>query len=362
MKKLNYFSKITFLLIFCFFSNQTFAQGDVSELIKSGPEDAAKLAKAYLNPFFKGLGFGMNSGWYNSAKAKNLGKFDLRIQASAAMVPSSDQSFDIRTLGLSNKTRLRNPANFSTPTAFGANNEGPELVLYDNNGTEVGSFNMPAGSGIKFVPSPQVQATIGIIKNTDVSIRYSPEIGKSEDYGTVQVLGFGIKHEITKLLMPGKTEKIIPIDIAIAAGYNQIKYNYQVAQADQVDDSNSGQDLKQRVEGKFSGYTFDAIVSKKIALFTPFFSIGYNTAKTDLGLLGNYIVRTSAPTVISPLPNSPDKFTTFTDPVKFKQDDIAGVRSSIGFSLHLAIFRLYGAYSIGEYQAYTAGIGLGIGK
>jgi hypothetical protein len=338
----------------------SFAQDGVSQLIKSGPQDAQKLVEAYINPAFKGLGFGMNSAWFNSAKAKNLGRFDIKIQATAANVPTSDQSFDIRSLGLSNNTRLRNPNNFSTPTAFGNDTEGPELVLYDDANREVGSFNMPAGTGIKFVPSPQIQFTLGLIKNTEVSVRYTPEIGKNGDFGTIQVLGFGVKHEITKLIMPGKTEKIVPIDIAVAFGYNQITYNYQFKPEDQVDDSNSGRNLNQRVEAKLSGMTFDAIVSKKLAIFTPFVSIGYNTAKSEVGLLGDYIVQTGFNT-LGGIPTTPS-YTTFTNPVEINKTDIKGVRSSVGFSLHLAIFRLYGAYSIGQYSAYTAGLGIGIGK
>lgn len=361
MKKTNFFKSIL-LITLIGTSLKSFAQDGVSALVKSGPADAQKLALAYLNPLFKGIGFGMNSGWYNSAKAKNLGKFDIRIQGSGAIVPSSDQSFDVTKLGLSNKTRVNGSA--ITPTAFGDNKTGSLIELFSDDNRKVGEFNMPNGIGINFVPSPQIQATVGIIKNTDVSLRYSPEIGKNGDFGSVQVLGFGVKHEITKLLLPGKTEKIIPIDIAVAFGYNQIKYKYEVKTADQVDDSNSGQNLNQRVEGTFSGYTFDAILSKKLAVFTPFVSVGYNTAKTDIGLLGRYIVRTDYQRF--PGTQIPDQskpiYSTFTDPVKIDQKDIAGVRSSIGFSLHLAFFRLYGAYSIGEYSAFTGGLGIGIGK
>src|SRR6476620_2954651 len=109
MKKPNYPKAIILSTLSLVLSvSSVFAQDGVSELIKSGPADAQKLAQAYLNPLFKGLGFGMNGGWYNSAKAKNLGKFDIRIQGSAAFVPTSDQTFDISTLGLSNKTRISN--------------------------------------------------------------------------------------------------------------------------------------------------------------------------------------------------------------------------------------------------------------
>jgi hypothetical protein len=334
---------------------------DVSELIKSGPADAGKLAKAYLAPGFKGFGFGMNSGWYASAKTKGLGKFDLYfIQGTAAFTPTEDQTFDLKTLGLSSKTTF-SPNNSITPTAFGDDRNGTEIILRDNNNREVGRFNMPKSVGINYTPSPQIQATVGIIKNTDVSLRYTPKITLG-DYGQLQVLGFAVKHEITSLFIPKKAKKLIPIDIALAFGYNQTTYDYNIAVSDQLNDQNTGQDLKQRVESKLSGYTFDAIVSKKISVLTGFASIGYNTSKTELNILGDYIVRTGAPTITDLNANNPDKFTTFKDPVKINQTDISGMRGNLGFSLNLAFLRLKAAYSIGEYQAFTAGLGIGIGK
>lgn len=327
-------------------SNCLFAQKDsFSELLKTGTADATKLSRAYLSPLFTGAGVGLNSGWYNSAKAKNLGKFDVRIQASIALVPQNDRSFDVSTLGLSQNTRLANPNDKFSPTAFGKDVSGPVLKIYNNQGDST-YIRLPQGAGISFVPSPQIQATVGIIKNTDVSLRYSPKVG-SDDLGRMEVLGFGIKHEITDLLFPGKTEKIIPIDIAIGLAYSRINYNRTFAKEDQLNESNSTQNLKQRIEGKFSGYTADIIVSKKMAAFTPFASLSYNTSKTDFGVLGDYIVQTGE---------------TVKDPITFKQTDLAAIRANVGFSLHLAFFRLYGAYGISKYQVFTGGIGFGIGK
>lgn len=332
-------------------SNCLFAQKDgFPELLKSNTADATKLSRAYLSSLFTGAGVGLNSGWYNSAKAKNLGKFDVSIQASIALVPQNDRSFDVSALGLSPNTRLANPNDKFSPTAFGKDVSGPVLNIYNNQGNPLTSIRLPQGAGISFVPSPQIQATVGIIKNTDVSLRYSPKVG-SDDLGKMEVLGFGIKHEITDLLFPGKTEKIIPIDIAIGLAYSRINYNRTFAKADQLNESNSTQDLKQRIEGKFSGYTADIIVSKKMAAFTPFASLSYNTSKTDFGILGDYIIQTGI-----------NQYETVKDPITIKQTDLAALRANIGFSLHLAFFRLYGAYGISKYQVFTGGIGFGIGK
>lgn len=360
MKQLYKLSSITLAICLIVGSLSKTQAQDVSELLKSGPADATKLAQAYFSPAFKGFGFGMNSAWFNSAKAKNLGKFDLKIQATGAFVPTKDQTIRFSDLGLSNKVTPSAP---TSPTFFGDENTNTTLDVKDNNGNSLGSIDMPGGTGLNTVPSPQIQLTVGLIKNTEVSVRFTPKV-KGDDFGSVQTLGFGFKHEITKYLFPGKLEKVIPIDVALAFGFNQLKYNYNVKLNDQLNEkpSTQGQDLNQRVEAKFSGYTIDAILSKKLSVFTPFVSVGYNSAKTQLGILGSYIARTSAPTLANPLPDSDDKFTAFVDPVNINQTDISGLRANVGFSLHLAFFRLYGSYSIGEYQAVTAGIGFGIGK
>ena len=353
MKKL---IKFYFTVLLLGLSLGSIAQNSFTEIVKTNLADATKLGQAYLNPLFKGVGVGLNSGWYNSAKAKNLGKFDVRFVATAAFVPQSDKSFDINSLGLTN-TRPTNLNQFIAPTVVGKDVDGPSVTFYDNNDKEIGDFILPSGSGLSFIPSPQLQVTVGVLKNTDVSVRFTPKIGNYE-FGKMQVLGIGAKHEITPLLFPGVVGKLAPIDIAVSLAYNQIKFEKDFDGADQQDDSGSGRDLNQRIDGKFSGVTADLIVSKKLSVFTPFASISYNTSKTDLGILGDYVV--SNPEF--PLVLNSEPFKTITDPVKYNQNDISGLRGNIGFELKLAFFRLYGAYSVAEYQAVTGGIGFGIGK
>src|ERR1700744_6633130 len=79
-----------------------------SALIQSGPADATKLAQAYGEPLFKGIGLGLNSGWYNTAKTKGLLHFDLSISVSAALGPTSEQTGDVTKIGLSSSVRPDN--------------------------------------------------------------------------------------------------------------------------------------------------------------------------------------------------------------------------------------------------------------
>jgi hypothetical protein len=345
--------KYYFTIFFISLSFGSFAQNNFTDIVKTNLTDATKLGQAYLNPLFKGVGIGLNSGWYNSAKAKNLGKFDVRFVATASFAPQEDKSFNINNLGLTN-TRPTDPSQLIAPSVIGQNVNGPSITFKDNNGKDIGSFVLPSGSGINIIPTPQLQVTVGVIKNTDVSVRFTPKVGNYE-LGKMQVLGIGAKHEITSLLFPGKIGKLVPIDVAVAVAYNQIKFEKDFEGKDQLDESNSGKNLNQRIAGKFSGVTADLIISKKLSVFTPFASISYNSSKTDLGLLGDYVVNdpTSFPLTT---------YKTLTDPVKYKQTDISGLRGNVGFELRLAFFRLYAAYSLAEYQAVTAGIGFGIGK
>ena len=347
--------KFYFTVLLLSLSLGSLAQNSFTEIVKTNLADATKLGEAYLNPLFKGVGVGINSGWYNSAKAKNLGKFDVRFVGTAVIAPQSDRTFDIKALGLTN-TRPTNSNLSIAPTVVGKNVDGPSITFKDNNGTDVGSFTLPSGSGLQFIPTPQLQVTVGVIKNTDISVRYTPKLGNYE-FGKMQVLGIGAKHEITSLLFPGKIGKAVPIDVAVGLAFNQVKFQKDFDGQDQIDQSNSGKDLNQRIDGKFSGVSADLIVSKKLSVFIPFASISYNTSKTDVGLLGNYVV--SNPEF--PL-GSTEPYKTLTDPLKYNQNDISGFRGNIGFELRLAFFRLYGAYSIAEYQAVTGGIGFGIGK
>src|SRR6476661_5133552 len=116
--------KLTSLLALSFvlsITTQSKAQ-DVAELIKAAPQDASKLVEGYLDPMFKGFGFGMNSAWYNSAKTKNLGRFDLKIQGTGVLIPDAQRSFDVKTIGLSNNVRVN--GNSITPTLSGEDRTG----------------------------------------------------------------------------------------------------------------------------------------------------------------------------------------------------------------------------------------------
>jgi hypothetical protein len=321
-----------------------------SQLIKSTPADATLLFQNFAEPLFKGLGTGLNSGWNNTAKTKKFLHFDLRITANIAQVPTSDQSFDVTKIGLSNHLQVDPSSTTNIAPTFGGSKNAPTplMDIKDNNGNTIGTFNMPNGV-IKYIPAPDIQLTIGLVHNTDITIRTTPTINIGNNSGSIGEIGFGIKHDI---IQDFAGKKPFPFDLAIAVNYNRINYNAPLnvqpdngtvpASGSQTDFSN------QRVHGYFSGTNVQVIFSKKLLFFTPFVSVGYQSANTSLGILGNYPITTSA-----------GVYSTVTDPVQINETSISGLRADVGFQLTPGFFRIFVSGSIAEYKSVNAGIGFG---
>jgi len=347
MKKL-YFLLTAALLIFLVPGAK--AQSGFSDLIKSSPENATKLIGAYGQPLFKGFGVGMNSGWTNTAKTKKLLHFDLRITATAAFTPMADKTFDVTKIGLSSNVTPADPNQTIAQTIGGdKNTNGPTLNI-NSNGHTVSQFTLPSGK-LPVIPSPQVQLTVGLVQNTDVTLRLIPKISIGSA-GSVSMIGFGVKHDLMQYFGPAK--KVMPFDLSVLLAYSHLNLDASLnVQPDNgtvhdPNDANKNQDFNnQHTDGHFSSFLAEAIISKKLLFFTPFLAVGYNTASTNLAIVGNY-----------PVTSGQNTYTVFTNPVSISETSISGFRADIGFQLNLGI-RIFASASLAQYKSVNGGIGFG---
>jgi hypothetical protein len=330
------------------------AQNDgISQLLRANKDDAQKLLEAYADPLFKGFGTGLNTGWTNTAKTKGLLHFDLRITATGAFVPTADKSFDVTKLGLSNNVRPVPGSPTITPTIGGDKGMTPATMgIYTTvagNQIEVDRFTMPKRI-TPIIPAPQIQLTVGLVHNTDVTLRLIPKTKISDDIGSTGMYGFGLKHNIMKDFAAG----LIPFDLAVAAGYTRFNYELPLdvkpgtGKAPDAQSAQKSDFSNQRLDGHLSGFNAQVIVSKKLAVFTPFAAVAYNTSKTDVGLLGNY-----------PVTTGPTTYTVFTNQFSVNKTSVNGMRADVGFQLDLAFFKFYASGSLGQYKSVNAGIGFG---
>src|SRR5690606_30078678 len=92
---------ILILTLLCF-PVLTRAQDNLDIYLEAGMEDAQKLTEAYVSPIMKGFGYGINNGWYNTAKAHKTLGFDLTVTAHAVFAPNSSRFFTFNEADYSN--------------------------------------------------------------------------------------------------------------------------------------------------------------------------------------------------------------------------------------------------------------------
>lgn len=349
-------------------SNTVSAQEGVATLLKAGAGDASKLVQAYTTPFFRGFGAGLNGGWYNTAKPHGLGRFDVTFNMNLCTVPTEDQTYDAAALGFS-AIRLANPTNHIGQTIAGAAlpNDNPIYVLeVDNSATpvlgdkiEVARFDAPPGAGLPFSGAPTVQLAVGLIKKTEVMVRYMPTIALGEQ-GDIGLVGFGLKHDI-KQWIPVVSK--MPFDMSAYFGYTKMNLNYGLdlqAEAGVANKTgNNGVYADQAMELETKATTFGLILSKKLAILTVYGAANYQRSNTTLSLNGDYPITSFEERVGDP--NFGQKVVDkVSDPVSFNVNGANGMTGTIGARLKLLVLTFQGAYTFGKYPMVTAGIGLNI--
>jgi hypothetical protein len=335
-------------------SGVAYAQlGNIGAVLRAGAEDATALTKEYLRPFPTGFGTGLNAGWTESAAPKKTLGFSLQIRPSLAIVPSEAQSFNINDLNLQ-KIEVASGENPVTPTISGDNVTGTELVVREN-GNELTRFNMPNGTGFAAVPAPIIQASLGLIKGTDITVRFFPE-SEIGDYGNVGLIGAAIKHDITQWLPAGGA---LPVDISVMAGFNRLSVNANLdVPADGVRNpndpslsNNPNPDFDgQMIETEFNTFVLNALVGKSLPLISVYGGVGYQSASLDLNINGDYPVSTSV--------GGQTFYNVVSDPVSFGLDSESSVHMLGGFRLRLGVIAFYGEATLANYFTANAGIGI----
>jgi hypothetical protein len=331
------FSVLAILLLLSIKSS--YAQQDITEILKGGIGDATLIGKAYLEPFGNMFGTSLNGGWYQAARPHKKIGFNITVVAALTQAPASSKTFDVSELGLQS-LQLKFPNDKLAPTITGEASPGPTLVLPNS----MGEFDLPQGTGIPFLPLPMLQAGLGLPFSTEISFRFLPAVDLGQ-YGTLSLWGVGAKNQF-KDFIPGL--KKIPIDLSLFVGYTQFKYEYGIDYVPagapvQYDYSN------QKLSLESSGYTARLLVGKTIPFISVYAGFGYSHAVTNFGLKGNYVVGVS--------PYSADD--VYENPIMY-DFPISTFSANIGARLRLGPISVNADYTLGNYPLYSLGVGLSI--
>ena len=355
MKKLLQFRFVLVLIAALSFNAFSYAQLDqIGKFMAAGAEDATTLITPYISPAVNAFGAALGGGWYNTAGTHELGGFDLTFTINAAFSPKENNTFLVDNAQL-NYLQLDDPADNVSPTVTGPKEDGP-LMVFDLGGFTEPAFIMPQGLNSNMVPTPMIQAGIGLIKGTEVMVRYLPNFKiRGNEIG---LWGLGGKHDI-KQWIPG-LKKVPVLQISLMYGYTKLHtyVNMDIGPesigAETLPGAGSSDWDNQRLKLVSKSQTANLLVAANLPVVCFYGGVGFVTTKTNLKLEGDY------PVVY--LDDITPSVMAMTDPIdiEIKNQDggLTKPRLNAGVRLKLAVITIHFDYSWANYSVLTGGLGV----
>ena len=318
---------------------QAMAQSNINEVLAAGLNDAERFTTDYLAPASEGFMYSLSSGWYNTADAKPLGGFEISIIGNMANYKNKEdkKAFEMNTADYEN-LQFADGSNSKLVSSALGDIEGITVFIEDENGLLRQDIELPTGlasENLNFVPSGFIQASVGLIKGTELKARFLPKINTDEF--ALGMYGFGIQHEFTKHL---PADKILPVAISAVIGYTHLDSSYDFTSSSIV----AGED--QKLEVDVNTWVFQAVVSTRLPVINFYGGLGYLSGSSTTDVLGTYTVQSG------PFQQ------TYVDPFSI-QKKANGVTGNIGAKLKLGFFRLHADYALAEFNTLSVGVNFG---
>ncbi len=365
------------------------SQKALVQYFPAGVSDANILVDGYLSKMGEAMASGLNSGWYtNGAPHGKLG-IEFNVTFNTVFVPSEDEFFATPTL---NNARLDkvvkvDPLNQSitplgtsqVPALYGSKFDFPvfgykagdpnEFDANDPTNTLQVLFKGPNGNNLKdiflinAIVVPTAQLSIGVIANTDLKLRFAPEI----EFGNIKFgsWGFGLMHSI-KDHIPGL--KMVPFGWSFLAAYSRLsgevdlsgQWLSSASATDFTTDTGQGAQVGEFISNAF---TIQTIISKKFSVLTVYGGVGYGFGETEFDIKGSYYIDqvNQSPKGLPPL------FNTLRNPVSISETDFntfeydaKSLRFTTGLRLKLGPITFHGDYTIQRINVLSFGLGFSV--
>ncbi len=273
-------------------NQQSYAQKELVKFLSTNIEDGNKIIEAWTQPYLTANGVNLNNGWYVSADPLKLGRFEFRLIGMSCFTPFSERLFNVQDLELSN-LKVKSGENLETSTIFGKSGDATtlEMLIDDSNPGQTNEFKSPSGTGISFLPSFTPQISVGLIKGTEIMVRWLPDINysglKKSSWGV------GLKHDILQWIPAAEK---LPFSLSLIGNYAQTSLSYggkllEPATGITNPDTVSKYD-DQGIAFENSAWSAGLAISKKLPVLTIFGGLHVNSSTSTIGLTGNFPVLT----------------------------------------------------------------------
>ena len=327
------------------------AEAQELESLLLAADDASRLTENYMRPVMNGLMYNMNNGWYTTAKTHKKFGFDLTISLNASFVPTEAELFDFvpedyRFISLPNGEN-------TLSTVMSTDNSETTVdvrVPIEGNNFKVGSFEMPGGITeelpINAVPAPMVQVGIGLPSKTDLKIRYIPELNFDDNVNS-QLFGIGLQHDLMQYFGPLKK---LPLNVSLLGAFTNMNVSYAIADdnpSDNIGITNGS------AEFRMNTWTVQALGSLDFKIITLYAGLGYNNGQATIKMKGDYNLTYSVEDQDGNVQGSISE--TISNPIDLNFN-ANGMRTTLGARLNIGFFKIFGDYTIQEYNTFSGGI------
>lgn len=350
--------KSTLFIFTVLFAGTVTAQ-NFDDIFRTGPEDATKYLENYVAPVMNSLSSGLSGGWNNTAKPHKLLGFDITVTANVASIPSSDKTWIFRNADFTNLLTNDPSGQVELPTMMGSTtneelNFAPNVSIGDQNFTApLGTI--PAAQGLDIplqgVPVPMLQIGVGLVKNTDLKIRFLPSY-QSEEL-EFSLFGIGVLHDI-KQWIPGL--KQVPIAISGFIGHTRMNTKYIISDATLGDPNFTLDVTGGSADFQASSTVIQILASKKLAILTPYIGIGFNATSSSFDVKGAFDYTLTETTDLGTITTD----VSLTDPVSLNFDGGSSPTLMAGLRLKLLIFSFHADYTLQKYNMFSAGVGINV--
>lgn len=331
--------KFNLLLVFAFVISTTNAQENINDLLTAGIEDAQRFSTDYLAPASEGLAFGINNGWFNNAKAPKKYGFEISLIGNVSFIKDEKKSFQMNSADYNNIRFEDNSPSKMVATALGHNDPDINIfITYDDPlfGDQEVLLTLPTGIGsenIDLIPTAFLQASFSPFKGTQLKGRFFPKV--DTDDVKVGFYGLGIQQEFTSWL---PADSVFPVAISGLVAYTHLDGSYNFTDGQYVEGEN------QQIDTTINTLLFELLVGTKLKVINFYGGLGYLDGKSTTDLLGTYRVT-----------NGLLFSEEIVDPFSVEQD-VSGVRATVGANLKLGFFSLNADYTLAEFDSASVGL------
>lgn len=269
----NYYFLTVILISLVSFKNSS-AQTDVENVLT----DILFILDGYNDPAAEASVMQTGAGWFHTAKS--LDKFKINVSAgiSGLPFPSNKKSFTVQQSDFINLD-IRDADQASVPTSLG----GQQRVFFDFM-IEGETYEFQAFSGLNtdFFAFPYIQGQIGLWKETEITLRYAPQI--TIERSSYAVYGVGLKHNLSQYLFKENRS----FDLAFYTNYSLTDLNLGYDEPLDLEPQDGGAPLA-IIDGSlidFHSINAGFVASKDVNKWTFSTAVNYNTSWVDYSLTG----------------------------------------------------------------------------